>query len=316
MPGTRAILDVRDPTVADSPRVMPGDAVNRAIRVNVIASSAGGGVVQQGARDATVQPWYVRIAIDEVPTLVDPRARTWTITETVPVSIAATVAVDVTDEPTRDLGRVRIWDGTDTALVTAGGLLQVDASGVTVPISAASLPLPTGAATEATLAARLADATFTGRINTQGQKAMAASTPVVIASDQSAVPVSGTVSVTEPVTVDGTVTANPAVGQGKTLLFAAIAQGGAGTTALVGADVSNKIKLVSYVFVMSLLGTAKFTDGTVDLTGAMDIAANGGVSAIGQPSAHLMETAAINRPLNVVTTLGAARGHISYFKEP
>lgn len=45
-------------------------------------------------------------------------------------------------------------------------------------------------ATEATLATRLADATFTGRINTQGQKAMAASTPVVIASDQSAVPVS------------------------------------------------------------------------------------------------------------------------------
>lgn len=40
---------------------------------------------------------------------------------------------------------------------------------------------------------------------TQGQKAMAASVPVVIASDQTAVPVSGTVSVSEPVTVDGTV---------------------------------------------------------------------------------------------------------------
>ena len=33
----------------------------------------------------------------------------------------------------------------------------------TIPISAATLPLPTGAATEATLATRLADATFTGR---------------------------------------------------------------------------------------------------------------------------------------------------------
>lgn len=59
-----------------------------------------------------------------------------------------------------------------------------------VPISAATLPLPTGAATEATLATRLADATFTGRINTLGQKAMAASTPVVLASDQSVIPVS------------------------------------------------------------------------------------------------------------------------------
>lgn len=55
----------------------------------------------------------------------------------------------------------------------------------TQPISAASLPLPSGAATETTLGTRLADATFTGRINTQGQKTMAASTPVVIASDQS-----------------------------------------------------------------------------------------------------------------------------------
>jgi hypothetical protein len=35
----------------------------------------------------------------------------------------------------------------------------------------------------------LADATFTGRINTQGQKTMAASTPVVLPSDQAAIPV-------------------------------------------------------------------------------------------------------------------------------
>lgn len=42
---------------------------------------------------------------------------------------------------------------------------------------------------DVTLSTRLADTTFTGRINTQGQKTMAASTPVVIASDQSAIPV-------------------------------------------------------------------------------------------------------------------------------
>src|SRR5262249_1999123 len=39
------------------------------------------------------------------------------------------------------------------------------------------------------LSTRLADATFTARINTLGQKTMANSTPVVIASDQSAIPV-------------------------------------------------------------------------------------------------------------------------------
>jgi len=59
-----------------------------------------------------------------------------------------------------------------------------------VPISAASLPLPSGAATEATLLTRLADATFTARINTLGQKTMANSTPVVISSDQTVIPVS------------------------------------------------------------------------------------------------------------------------------
>lgn len=73
---------------------------------------------------------------------------------------------------------------------TSSDPLRVDPTGTTTqPISAASLPLPTGAATEATLSTRLADATFTARINTLGQNTMANSTPVVLSSDQSAVPV-------------------------------------------------------------------------------------------------------------------------------
>jgi hypothetical protein len=56
-----------------------------------------------------------------------------------------------------------------------------------VPVSAASLPLPSGAATEATLSTRLADATVTARLGTLGQKAAAGSAPVVIASDQTEV---------------------------------------------------------------------------------------------------------------------------------
>lgn len=70
----------------------------------------------------------------------------------------------------------------------------------TLAVSAASLPLPTGAATEATLSTRLADATFTGRINTLGQKTMANSTPVVLASDQSTLPTKETRSGTSAVT--------------------------------------------------------------------------------------------------------------------
>ena len=52
----------------------------------------------------------------------------------------------------------------------------------TLAISAASLPLPTGAATQATLASLLANTPL-------GQAVMAASRPVAIASDQSAIPV-------------------------------------------------------------------------------------------------------------------------------
>jgi hypothetical protein len=47
----------------------------------------------------------------------------------------------------------------------------------------------TNANLDVALSTRLADATFTTRINTQGQKTMATSTPVVLASDQAAIPV-------------------------------------------------------------------------------------------------------------------------------
>lgn len=56
--------------------------------------------------------------------------------------------------------------------------------GNTVPISAVSLPLPTGAATETTLSS------VDGKLNSLGQKTMANSTPIVIASDQTSVPTS------------------------------------------------------------------------------------------------------------------------------
>lgn len=68
---------------------------------------------------------------------------------------------------------VRIKDGVagqGEADVSSGRLL-VDPSGVTSPISAASLPLPTGAATEATLGTLLLDSTLTGRFPAGGTPA-------------------------------------------------------------------------------------------------------------------------------------------------
>jgi len=97
---------------------------------------------------------------------------------------------DVTVNNAAGAAAVNIQDGGNSITVD-GPLTDAELRASAVPVSAASLPLPTGAATEATLATRLADATFTGRINTLGQKAMAASTPVVLASDQSTIHVDG-----------------------------------------------------------------------------------------------------------------------------
>jgi hypothetical protein len=89
--------------------------------------------------------------------------------------------------------------------VTGATAVTVDGSGVTQPVSVVSLPLPTGAATESTLTGVLTSTNFQARVNTLGQKAMAASTPVVLASDQTAIPVTDNGS---SLTVDGTVTAD------------------------------------------------------------------------------------------------------------
>lgn len=69
-------------------------------------------------------------------------------------------------------------DSTQLPAALVGGRLSVDGSGVTQPVSAASLPLPAGAATETTLSA----------INTKapvlGQTTKSGSVPVTLASDQ------------------------------------------------------------------------------------------------------------------------------------
>jgi hypothetical protein len=101
-----------------------------------------------------------------------------------------------------------IWDSVNNRI-------RVDGSGVTQPVSAVSLPLPTGAATETTLAGILTSTNFQARINTLGQKTSANSTPVVLASDQSvlaindnggSITVDGTVAVSGSVAVTGPIT--------------------------------------------------------------------------------------------------------------
>jgi hypothetical protein len=116
------------------------------------------------------------------------------INGTVPVSLASTTIT----------GSVAVTGPlTDTQLRASAVPVSLGSTTVsnTVAISAASLPLPTGAASETTLAA------LNTKVPAQGQALMAASLPVVIASNQSTVPVSltsttitGSVAVTGPLT--------------------------------------------------------------------------------------------------------------------
>lgn len=100
--------------------------------------------------------------------------------------------VDSTGNQSEGVNKVAVyyWDSNTLAWVKAtGGAIPGANVNVTnfpaiYPISAVSLPLPTGAATETTLSTRVADTTVTSRLGTLGQKTMTGSTPVVLASDQ------------------------------------------------------------------------------------------------------------------------------------
>lgn len=75
------------------------------------------------------------------------------------------------------------------AHLTAASLAVNIASDQTVPVSAASLPLPSGAATSALqTTGNTSLSSIDGKLASLGQKNMAGSEPVVIASDQSAIP--------------------------------------------------------------------------------------------------------------------------------
>lgn len=78
------------------------------------------------------------------------------------------------------------------ALMAASQPVVIASNQSTLPVSAASLPLPAGAATEAKQDAQIVlETAISGKLPaTLGQKAMAASLAVAISSDQSVIPVS------------------------------------------------------------------------------------------------------------------------------
>jgi hypothetical protein len=136
----------------------------------------------------------------EIGTAAAPVRTDPTGTTTQPVSIAGTPTVTSNIGTTNGLAldatlsggtqRTKLTDGTNNAAIassapagTEQGLITRNIPSGTQGISAASLPLPAGAATEATIA------TMNGKLPSLGQTTMSASQPVAIATDQSDIPV-------------------------------------------------------------------------------------------------------------------------------
>jgi hypothetical protein len=137
-------------------------------------------------------------SIDDAKFLANPSSSaTQSVSGSLTANIGTTGGLALDATLTGGSQRTKITDGTNNAALansnpagTEQGLIVRNIPSGTQTVSAASLPLPSGAATETTLGTRLADSTFTGRINTFGQKTAANSTPVVLASDQSTLAVS------------------------------------------------------------------------------------------------------------------------------
>ena len=97
--------------------------------------------------------------------------------------LALDITVDSLLKPSSTLSAVSTITNTVTVkadtLVNQTNAFKVDGSAVTQPVSVVSLPLPTGAATESTLGA------LSAKFSALGQATMAASVPVVLASNHS-----------------------------------------------------------------------------------------------------------------------------------
>ena len=98
-----------------------------------------------------------------------------------------------------------------------------------------------------------------------------------------------------------------------TVMFASVSTASSGDTSIVAAQGSgNKIRVLAYVLVASAAVSVKWRSASTDKTGAMALAANGGVSSGYSPVGHF-ETAA-NEALNLnLSGAQQVSGHIAYY---
>lgn len=207
------------------------------------------------------------------------------------------------------------------ASVSSGGALKVDNSAVTQPVSAASLPLPSGASTAAKQPALgTAGSASADVLSVQGVASMTA-----LKVDGSAVtqPVSGTVTVnalpagTNVIGVAIAPDQTSAIYNGTTSLtpkFAIISAASSGDNIIVAAVTSKKIRVLNYTLVSAGTVNAYWKSATAGaLSGAIPLVANSGASPAYSPVGHFETTAGEALDLNLSGAIGVY-GHLTYIE--
>lgn len=106
----------------------------------------------------------------------------------------------------------------------------------------------------------------------------------------------------------------PAQDAGKTVNRFVLSQGTTpGATTINVAVANQRHKIVGVILTMSDAGTIKFS-GASDLTGAMNVAGQGGFVIPPNPANIYVQTG-INEALTITTTVGGANGVILYLTE-
>ncbi len=149
------------------------------------------------------------------------------------------------------------------ALVT--GRVPVDGSAVTQPISATSLPLPAGAATQATLSS--IDAKFSAL----GQNTMSASTPVVLSSNHSNIFVKNQSSSFSNIAATGTTTVKSGAGIFRRLVINT--KGGSSNTFTIYDNTAGSGTVIATVDTVNSTGSLEY--GLAFSTGLTIVSASG-----------------------------------------
>lgn len=96
------------------------------------------------------------------------------------------------------------------------------------------------------------------------------------------------------------------------MAYKSISVAGSGNNTLVSGVAGHVYQVVNYVIVAAGAVNVKWISGTTDISGVMNLAANGGASASGERLAPLMETIAGDALILNLSGAIQVSGHMNY----